>query len=208
MRVVVVAAEGEATRRAALSLSTHPDVEVALLGPTTSSQFPVVDSAIGYDAVVGSERAAIEAGIPAVVPGALERHFGVEHCSIAGLALALAADLEGVGTVAVAVPGAGGGDQEVTFPSPIDSRRARAESFSGRTVFVADSPDDAAAALALGQDRHRVILDDHRFMEGVALAAGVGVLLAGYESGPVWRHAPAYLQTATEMGLVIGERPA
>src|SRR5690606_10950895 len=125
MRVVVVAAEGEATRRAALSLSTHPDVEVALLGPTTSSQFPVVHSAIGYYAVVGSERAAIEAGIPAVVPGALERHFGVEHCSIAGLALALAADVEGVGTVAVAVPGAGGGDQEVTFPSPIDSRRAR-----------------------------------------------------------------------------------
>lgn len=208
---VVVAAESEATRRAALSLSTHPDVEVALLAPTTSSQFAVVDSAVGYDAVVGGERAvraAAEADVPAVVPGALQGHQGIEHCSIPGLALALAADLESPGTVAVAIPGHGGGDETIVFPSPIDSRRAHPETLTGRTLFIADSPENVSAAMALGRDRHLVILDDYRFMEGIALAAGVGPLLAGFEHGPVWEHAAAYLQAATEMGLVIGERAA
>ena len=207
---VVVAVEGEATRRAAHSLSPHPDIEVALLAPATSTQFSVVDSAAGHDAVVGLGRAARVAaasGVPAVVAGSLDGNRGIEHCSIPGLALALAADLESPGTVAVAMPGADGGDETIVFPSPIDSRRAHPETFSGRTVFVADGHETVAAAMALGRDLHRVILDDHRFMEGIALAAGVGILVAGFESGPVWEHAAPYLQTATEMGLVIGERP-
>ena len=207
---VVVTVEGEVTTRAAQSLATQPGVEVSLLGPSPSSQLEVVDSVEGFDAVVGRERAldaGKAAGVPVIAPGALHGLSGVAWCSPAGLALALAADLASPTRIAVALPDDPGGNESVTFPSPIDTRPARSEPLGDRSVLMAASGDPLAAALVTGDHRDRVIMDDHRFMEAIALAAGVGVWM-GNPQGSLrsWDHGDPYLRTATEMGLVVGER--
>lgn len=207
---VVVAVEGEVTTRAAQSLSTQPGLEVSLLGGPDTTQFRKVGDASGHDVVVGVDRArdaASRAGIPAVVTGDLSGYEGVSFASIPGLALALAAGLESVSRVAVALPGDSRGNTTVVFPSPIDSRRAETQVVDGRDIQVARDDQPVAAALALGHDRHRVIIDDHPYMEGIALAAGLAVLRPGL-SLPVWEDAAAYLRMAADMGLVIGERAA
>lgn len=205
---VAIAVEGEVTTRAAQSLSAHPGIEVVLLAPSTSSQFQVVDTPDGCTAVFGEAeagRVGVAHGIPAVVTGASDAAAGVSWASIRGLALALAADLDDVEAVAVGVPGDPGGTETVVFPSPIDGRAAERETVNGRTVLVGRGDGPLAAALALGRSRHRVIVDDHRFMEAVALAAGIAVL-DPVGSVPVWERPGPYLHTAAAMGLVIGER--
>ncbi|HLT96986.1 MAG TPA: hypothetical protein VK070_09390 [Acidimicrobiia bacterium] len=207
---VVVAVEGEVTTRAAHSLASHPGIEVSLLGGDGIARFPRVDDATGHDAVVGVSRAkrvALEAGIPAVVTGELDGSPGVAWASVAGLALALASGLNETERVAVAIPGDHTGDRTVVFPSPIDAQRARREMVGDREVEIAGTNGELAAALALGTQRHRVIVDHHRFMEGIALAAGVLLVEPGV-SLAVWERPDAYLQASVEMGLVIGERAA
>lgn len=210
MRLVVVV-DGETTTRAAHSLSTHPGVEqVAVLGPAKSTHFDTVTSLAGFDAVVGTDKAAApsrEAGLPVIVSGDLPGQAGVSGASIPGLALALAVGVEGVHSVAVAVPGEEMGDETVTFPSPIDARPAHRELFDGHEVQVADS-NELAAAMVLGESRHRVVVDHPPFLAGIALAAGIGVFLEGpvTEPIPTWTRSRAYLRTAVEMGLVVGER--
>lgn len=210
---VVVAVEGEVTTRAAQSLSAHPGIDVTLLGPTNSSQFRTVQSVDGFDVVVGAEKAvaaAAAATLPVVSVGKLAAQPGIFWASITGLALALAGEVPKSTTVAVAVPGDAAGDQTVVFPSPIDARSAVTESVDGRRVQISRGDSSLAAVLALGPDRHRVIVDDYRFMEGVALAAAIGILMENgvIESSAVWHHPIPYLRTAAEMGLVIGERSA
>lgn len=211
----LVAVEGESTTRAAHSLSDHPAIDaVALLAPATSGSFETVDTAAGFDVVVGRRVAAEtahQAGLPAVVVDTLDAGaVGVYGASLKGLALALAAGMSGSPLVAVAVEGDPGGDRPLLFPSPIDSRAATAEDLDGHRLWVAPGPGPLQAAMAQGPHRHRVVLDDSRFLEAIALAAGVGVLLEEMVGGPVpvWERASSYLRTAAEMGLVIGERPA
>lgn len=208
---VAIAVEGEVTTRAAQSLSSHPDVEVVLLAPANSSQFEVVDTPEGCVAVFGAGtavRVAAASRLPAVTTAGLEGQPGVAWASIQGLALALASDLDSIRRVAAAIPGEPGGDETVVFPSPIDGRLAMDEKVDSRHLLVARGEGSLASALALGGNRHRAIMDDHRFMEAIALAAGVGVLGEGELTGavPVWERSGPYLQTAAEMGLVIGER--
>lgn len=208
---VAVAVEGEVTTRAAQSLSSHPDVEVVLLAPAKSSQFEVADTPEGCAAVIGAEsavRIAAASRLPAVATTRLGTQPGVAWASIPGLALALSSDLDSIRQVAVAVPGDPDGDETVVFPSPIDGRKAVAEEIDSRHLLVARGDGPLASALALGGDRHRAIMDDHRFMEAIALAAGVGALTEGELTGPVpaWERSRPYLRAAAEMGLVIGER--
>lgn len=210
---VAVTAEGEATTRAAQSLATHPDVEVVLLGPADSSQFEVVRDLAGCEAAFGAERAAEaanEAGIPAVVTGDLATGPGITWASPYGLALALAESLGEESVVAVAEPGEATGSEEIVFPSPIDGRTTERIPVRDRTVLVGRGDGPLCATLALGSGRHRVIVDDHKFLSGVALAAAVGVLQAGAKSEPtpVWQQADTYLAAAASMGLVMGERAA
>lgn len=208
---VAIAVEGEVTTRAAQSLSSHPDVEVVLLAPAQSSQFEVVDTPEGCVAVFGAGtavRVAAASHLPAVTTTGLDGGPGVAWASIQGLALALGSDLDSIGCIAAAIPGEPGGEETVVFPSPIDGRQAVEEKVDSRSVLVARGEGALASALALGGDRHRAIMDDHLFMEAIALAAGVGVLGEGEVTGavPVWERSGPYLRTATEMGLVIGER--
>lgn len=207
---VAVADEGEVTTRAAQSLSTHPDVEVVLLEPATSSQFEVVESPEGCAAVFGADLAAdaaSRAGLPAIVMGDLQAAGGICWASIPGMALALAAGMENPDLVGAALPGDPGGDRTVVFPSPIDGRQTGLESFGDRQLHVGRGDGPLASALAIGPRLHRVIIDDHRFMGGIALAAGVALLDDDLSAPvPVWERAAPYLQAAADMGLVIGER--
>lgn len=210
---VAVAVEGDVTTRAAQSLSAHPDVEVVLLSPATSSQFQVVDTPAGCAAVFGTvhaARVASEVGLPAVVTNNGDPGPGLHWASLEGLALALSAEMEEAQTVAVAVPGDAGGEDTIVFPSPIDGRSAYQKAVGPRSVYVAGTEGPLAAALAIGRDRHRVILDDHHFMQAIALAAAVGILMEDPITVPmpVWERSGLYLRTAAEMGLVIGERTA
>lgn len=214
MRVAVVV-EGDLTLRAAHSLATHSRIEsVSVLGPTESNSFDVVDSVAGYDLVVGRDRAAdlaAQHGVPAVVSGESGGSGGVEQCSIEGLALALAVGMEDLEHVAIALPGAPAGDDTFTFPSPIDQRQVVTEFTQSHAILVGRGEAAVAAAMACGADIHRVVLDDHSFMAGIALASGVGVFLDTGEtdgSVPAWTEASSYLRTAIDMGLVMGERPA
>lgn len=210
---VAVAVEGDVTTRAAQSLSTHPDVEVVLLAPATSTQFKVVETPDGCAAVFGADKAsrtAAEAGLPSVLTNDTDDRSGLRWASIEGLALALAADMDDLHTVAIAVPADAGGTDTVVFPSPIDGRSAEERQMGGRSIFVAGVDGPLASALAFGLNRHRVVMDDHRFMEAIALAAGVGILMEDGIAGsvPVWERSGPYLRAATDMGLVIGERAA
>ncbi|MFP3915198.1 MAG: hypothetical protein ACLFWM_10005 [Actinomycetota bacterium] len=206
-----VAVDGDVTTRAAHSLSTHPGIEVVLLAPATSRQFDVVDSPAGCRAVVGTERAlraAQSAGLPAVTAGDTDGLPGVAWASLPGLALALAAALEGVDTVAVALPGEPEGSREVVFPSPIDARRVRPEAVDSHTVWMGGGDGSLAAALSLGGEHDRVILDDHLFMSAIALAAGAVLLVEDQTPGrvAVWERSEPYLRAVTDMGLVLAER--
>lgn len=208
---VAVALEGDVTTRAAHSLSAHPDIEVVVLAPAKSTQFEVVDSPVGSAAVFGRDvavRAATVARLPVVTSGEPPPSGGVGWASIEGLTLALAAEVDDVRTLAAAIPGESAGDHTIVFPSPIHGRTAEKRNVGGRDLHVAGGEGPLAAALAFGPRRHRVIMDHHAFMEAIALAAGIGILLQGEggESVAVWERPGPYLRAAAEMGLVIGER--
>lgn len=208
---VAIAVDGEVTLRAAQSLSVHPGVdEVVVLSPSENTHFATVENARGFDVLVGTDRAAplgVRDQVPVAVTGDLPDQPGVSLGSPIGLALALAVGLEAVEIVGVATPGDAEGAETVVFPSPIDARFADKRKIDGHLVHVAGGDGPLAAAMVLGAGRHRVIVDDHRFMAGVALAAAAAVSLATGLDGPVWTRAAEYLRTAVEMGLVIGERP-
>lgn len=211
---IVVAVDGEVTMRAAQSLAVYPGVEtVAVLGPAKSPHFPTIDTPAGWDLVIGSERAAKVAAkheLPAAVVGDLHAQPGMSLGSPIGLALALAVGIDALETVAVALPGAPEGESMVVFPSPIDNREATIDIVDGHEVHLARGEGPLAAAMALGARRHRVIVDDFAFLEGIALAAAAVVALEDPADGPtpVWVRAVSYLRVATDMGLVIGERSA
>ena len=214
MSRLVVAVEGEVTMRAAQSLVVHPGVDqVALLAPAKSVHFPTVTSPVGWDLVIGSERAAgagRKHGIPVAVTGTLDDQPGIFLGSPVGLALALAVGVDMVETIALAQPGEASGDSTVVFPSPIDARTAIVEHHDGHDIQVARGQGNLAAVMVMGSDRHRVVLDDNSFLTGIALAAAAVVGLDS-EPGtalPVWTRSADYLQTAVSMGLVIGERSA
>ncbi len=214
MNRVLIAVEGEVTMRAAQSLAAQPGVDqISLLAPAKSASFPTVERATGYDLIVGRAVAAevgAKEGIPAVVEGTLEVQPGMYHASIAGLAMSLAVGVDGVETVAVATPGEPQGRRHLVFPSPIDARNAVEDRVDGHEVLVANGAGPLASAMVLGADRHRVIVDDHHFLAGIALAAAAAVALTDppEEPVPVWTRAGDYLRLAVEMGLVIGERAA
>ena len=212
MSRILVAVEGEVTMRAAQTLSAHPGVEsISLLGPAKSSFFPTTNEAEGHDIVVGGDLAAqvgLEVRIPAAVWGDLGDQDGLSRASIEGLALALAVGVDGVEVVAVATPGNREGDEALMFPSPIDSVPTTTEKVDGHEIHFGASPESVSAAMVRGRDIDRVIIDDHAFMRGIALAAAAATLIEQPAPGgdPVWTRSSSYLRAAVEMGLVIGER--
>ncbi len=208
---VGVLVTGDVSVRAAHSLAAHPGVdEVVVVGPAKSKSFTVVDTARGCDLLIGSGPEAPakarrhEVGL--IWDGDTETEgVVVWGASPVGLALSLAAresDLQLVGAAHPDLAGAGG-DQTTRFPDPVGRIAVADTTVGGRPVAIGKSPNDFAACLAVGAERRVTILDDGEFMSGIALAAGFAVAGKG---GPVWDSALTYLETVTEMGLVMGER--
>lgn len=207
---VGVLVTGDVAVRAAHALSAQAWVEdVVVVGPARSRSFEVVKDADECDYLLGSgpdaPKRASKLGKPLIWDG--EDGAGKAHvwgASPQGLTLALASRETDPRLVAVAHPELESGkDHRARFPDPIGRLDVSDESYGGKRLAVAESPNEFAACLAIGKDRRVTIIDDGHFLAGIALAAGAGVAPVG--AGPVWEHALTYLQKATAMGLVMAE---
>lgn len=209
MRVGVLVT-GDISVRAAHSLAAHPSIdEVVVVGPARSRSFDVVETAETCDLLVGSgpdaPKQAKRHRKPLLWDGE-SRRDGVQvwGASPQGLTLALASRESEPRVVAVAHPGLdGGSDHRARFPDPIGSLDVADSTYDGNRLATATSPNEFAACLAIGADRRVTMIDDGDFLSGIALAAAVAV--ADGSPKPVWADALTYLQTTTEMGLVMAE---
>ncbi len=201
---------GDIAVRAAHSLAAHTGIDqVVVIGPATSKTYQVVDTADGCDLLVGTgpdaPARARDLGVPLLWDG--ESHqpgVGVYGASPQGLALAVAARETDPQLVAVAHPGLdGGNDHRAQFPQPIGRVPVGDSTYSGKRVAEARSVNEFGAVLTVGASRRVTVVDDGDFLSGIALAAGVAVV--GESPVAVWDCALAYLETATEMGLVLAE---
>lgn len=209
MRIGVLVT-GDTAVRAAHSLSAHPGVEeVVVVGPATSRSFKVVATAEGCDLLVGTGDSAPPTarkhGVPLLWDGEnVEDGVVVWGASVAGLTLALASRETDTRLVALADPNQDEhNNRKLRFPDPVSTLGVSNTTYAGRPLTMGKSPNEFSACLVVSSKRSVTIVDQAHFMAGVALAAGVGVL--GAEPLPVWNRALTYLNTATEMGLVMGE---
>lgn len=201
---------GDVAVRAAHSLDAHPGVEqVVVIGPAKSKSFVVVPDAEGMDYLVGTgpeaPKRARSHGVPLIWDGEQpEDGVAVYGASPQGLTLAMAARESDPQLVAVAHPALTGGNaHQASFPDPVGRVGVADSSYAGHRLATGQSPNSYAACLALGARRNVTIVDQGTFMSGVALAAGLSV--ANGSPLPVWEAALGYLETATEMGLVMAE---
>lgn len=202
---------GDTSVRAAHSLQAHPGVdEVVVIGPAQSKSFEVVGTAAGCDCLVGSgdtaPRLAQRHGVPLIWDG-LESHPGVAvwGASPEGIALALATREPDPRLVALAHPEVAEGPttRATRFPDPVGRVEVRDEQLDGRPIAIGRSPNEFSACLVEGATRRVTVVDHGAFLAGVALAAAVSCLDG--DERPVWDSALPYLQTVTEMGLVMAE---
>ena len=204
---------GDTAVRAAHSLQAHPEVEeVGVIGPAKSKSFEVVSSAEGCDYLVGhgekAPKLARKHGIPLIWDGEGPDQEGVAvwGASPTGLAIALASREPDPRLVAVAHPDIdpGSGTSRTTrFPDPVGNAEVFDATLGGRPIAIAGSPNDFAACLAVGASRRVTVVDHGGFMSGIALAAGVAAVNGA--NRPIWDGALRYLETVTEMGLVMAE---
>ncbi|HEX6222143.1 MAG TPA: hypothetical protein VF115_13715 [Acidimicrobiia bacterium] len=202
---------GDVSVRAAHSLAAHTGIDdVVVVGPANSKSFEVVETAEGCDYLVGSGPSAPQMarnqGVPLVWDGATaDEGVAVWGASPTGLALALAARESDPRLVAVAHPDLviDVFDRTTRFPDPVGRVGVREAQLDGRPVAQAHSPNEFAACLAIGARRRVTVVDHGHFLSGVALAAGVSIANGGTVG--VWEAALPYLETATEMGLVMAE---
>jgi len=201
---------GDIAVRAAHSLNAHPGIdEVVVVGPARSKSFRVSESAEGCDFLIGTgskaPARARDLGVPLVWNGE-EKVEGVAVWggSPQGLTLALASREADPRLVAIAHPDLeDGSDHQAGFPVPIGQLKVADGTYGGRRLAAAASPNEFAAALAIGADRRVTVVDDGAFMSGIALAAGVEI--ANDSPKAVWEDALPYLRAATAMGLVMAE---
>lgn len=202
---------GDTSVRAGHSLAAHPEVdELVVIGPATSKSFKVVDDADGCDYLVGSgdkaPKMARRHGVSLIWDGGhAVQGVAVWGASPVGLGLALAARETDPRLVAVAHNSleAGSSDRRTRFPDPVGRVAVHDEKVGGKPVAVGKSGNDFSACLVEAAGRRVTIVDDGTFLSGIALAAGVAVAIAG--GGAVWDSALTYLETATEMGLVMAQ---
>ena len=209
MRVGVLVT-GDIAVRAAHSLAAHPEVdEVVVIGPARSKSFRVIESADGCDFLIGTgadapERA-VGLGVSLVWDGETPAAgVAVWGANPSGLTLALAERESDPRLVAVAHPDfEEGSDHVARFPDPVGQLQVVDGSYAGHRLASAASPNQFAAALAIGAERRVTVVDDGAFMAGITLAAGVTI--ADETQKPVWNAALPYLQAVTTMGLVMAE---
>ena len=204
-----VLATGDTAVRAAHSLAADMVTEqVVVVGPARSKNFRVVPDADECDFLIATgedaPKRARSLGKPLIWDGETQADGVIVYgASPQGLALSLAAREPDPRVVAVAHPELEGGrDHQVRFPDPVGKLPVADSIYGGRRLATGHSTDRFAACLAVGKERRVTIIDDGAFLSGIALAAGVAAL--GDTPSSVWQEALAYLQTATDMGLVMG----
>ena len=216
MRVLVLA-DHEHELRVAHILASEPGVEgVAFLGSARSSFIERAESAAGYQVVVchdgnGFDLAAA-AGAAVVSAAEIDNSPvpAVVGASLLGVALAMAARLESQGAqvdrVATARPdAAGAGSERVSFPRPVG--RVGGTALVGSPIRVVEARSEApwAAVMVETDGTGQAVVDDFRFLEAIALAAGVALVPpAGVVR--VWDSPRSYLARAEQMGLVAAAR--
>lgn len=183
---------------------------MVVIGPAKSKTFEVVADAGGCDFLIGSGPKAPDMagrqGVPLIWDGAsADERIAVWGASPTGLALALAARESDPRLVAVAHPDIETDtfDRTTRFPDPVGRVGVKESVLNGRPVAEGHSPNEFSACLAVGAERRVTVVDHGRFLSGVALAAGVYV--ANGDAVAVWDRALAYLEAATEMGLVMAQ---
>lgn len=196
--------------RSAHSLAAHPDVdEVVVIGPAKSRNFKVVADAGSCDYIVGSGDEAAKRARRLGVPLIWDQDDTAEGvvvwgASPRGLTLAMAARESEPRLVALAHPAEAEVEGRVLrFPDPVGEIAVADRTVGGQPLAVGRSPGEFASCLVRGVDRSVTVVDHGGFMAGIALAAGV--TLAARGPMPVWAGALEYLQTATTMGLLMGE---
>jgi hypothetical protein len=202
---------GDISVRAGHSLAAHPTVdELVVIGPAKSKSFKVVETTEGCDFLVGSgdkaPKMARRHGVPLVWDGDHQVNGVVAWgASPVGLALSLAARETDPRLVAVAhgTLSSESADRRTRFPNPVGRVSVHDERVGGKPIAVGKSSNDFSACLVESADRRVTIVDDGAFLAGIALAAGVAVAIEG--GGAVWDSALVYLETATEMGLVMAQ---
>ena len=200
---------GDTAVRAAHSLSGSPHVDdIVVVGPATSKNFRVVDTAEDCDVLIGSgpkaPRIAARHGLPLVWDGMDDEGGAVVWgASPQGLALAIASRETDPRLVAVAHPSLepDGTVRVQRFPSPIGQVSVSDQMIDGKPVASATSKT-YGAVLVEASSRNVTMIDNGAFMSGIALAAGIACLT---NPGAVWDHALSYLEMAAEMGLVMAE---
>lgn len=179
-------------------------------GPARSKSFHVVDDVSDCDVLVGNGPTAPglarKHDVPLIWDGeGPEEGVTVWGASPTGLALALAARESDPRLVAMAHPDIAGSSTSRTtrFPDPVGNVGVFDATLGGRPIALGRSPNEFAACLAHGATRRVTVVDHGGFLSGVALAAGIAAVNGS--DRPVWEDALTYLETATEMGLVMAE---
>ena len=215
---VLVLADHDRDLRIAHVLRSEPSVErVSFLGAPSSSVIEKVETPEGFDLVVspGPEAFGVAAEIGAAALSAAEIDVSpvpaVVGASLLGLGLAMAARLESQGTavtrVSVARPGPNGsGAVKVLFPPPVGSLSGVELVELPVKVIEATAPPGWASVLVEGNGTRQAVVDDHRFLTTIALAAGIALVPpAGIVR--VWDSPQTYLSRAEMMGLVAAIKP-
>ncbi|MFN2487260.1 MAG: hypothetical protein ABR609_11765 [Acidimicrobiia bacterium] len=214
---VLVLADHDHELRVGHVLNSEPTVEkVAYLGTASSTLLERVDNPDGFDLVVGwgPEAFSVAATAGAAALSAAEIEISpvpaVVGASLRGLAMALAARLEAnshpVTQVAIARPGgSGSGSIKVAFPKPVGQLGGTELLDAPVRVVEANAPPGWAALMVEGDGTKQAVVDDHRFLATIALAAGIALIPpAGIVR--VWDSPQAYLSRAESMGLVAATR--
>ncbi|CAN5686352.1 MAG: hypothetical protein ACR2NT_00445 [Acidimicrobiia bacterium] len=218
MRVLVLA-DHDHDLRVAHILNSEAGVErVAYLGEARSTVVERVDSANGFDLVVGhgakSFEVATEVGAAVITAAEVDMSPvpAVVGASLRGLGLAMAARLESTGVrvdrVATAQPNGASskaGSEKVSFPRPVG--RIDGVQLVDHPVRVVESSSQTpwAAVMVEAGNTGQAVVDDYRFLEAVALAAAIALVPpAGIVR--VWDSPQTYLARAEAMGLVAAER--
>jgi hypothetical protein len=176
----------------------------------------VVDEPTGVDVVVGYTAKTLEiaerAGAGAVTAADVESSPvpTVAGASLLGAALSMAARLEAGGSdvfrVAIAHPGGSAlGGVGLVFPSPVGKTRGTVLSEAPLHVVAAPSQEPWAAIVIEASTGEEALVDEHRFLTAICLAAAVALLPpAGIVK--VWDVPALYLSRAEAMGLVAAKR--
>jgi len=191
-------------------------VDVSIFGSAKSGRYPSVEAPTGFDVVIGYTEAVLAVaeatGAAAVTAADVDTSPvpTVAGASLLGVGLAVAARLEASGSdvsrVAIAYPGGPTvGGVTMNFPAPIGRVQGTLLNESDLDVLSAATPAPWAAIVVEADTGDQAVIDEHRFLTAICLAAGVALIPpAGIVK--VWDGPDAYLSKAETMGLVGAQK--